>query len=146
MLSPSPSLDGQVNSDVSQCYSSDACQASPILGTFSHVCLGGTFDRLHNGHKMLLSVGSLLATEQLLVGITGSQMLKRKQLAPLILSWRRRSETVECFLCDIGLPKARFCVVELSDPFGPPAVRPEFQCIVSSDEALSVSFAMSSSI
>ncbi|THD24454.1 Phosphopantetheine adenylyltransferase / dephospho-CoA kinase [Fasciola hepatica] len=130
------SVDNQVGSDDSQCYSVDTHRASTVRGTFSHVCLGGTFDRLHNGHKILLSIGGLLATDQLLVGITTAAMLRRKQLAPLILSWDRRSEEVECFLRDIGLDKSRFCVVELNDAFGPPAVRSEFQCIVTSDEVV----------
>ncbi|VDP90087.1 unnamed protein product [Echinostoma caproni] len=107
-----------------------------VQGTYSHVCLGGTFDRLHNGHKILLSVGALLSSEQLLVGITSCAMLGRKQLAPLILSWQKRSDEVQYFLREIGLAKSRFNVVELTDAFGPPAVQSEFQCIVTSDEVL----------
>ena len=35
------------------------------------VALGGTFDHLHAGHKILLSMGAWIAKEKLIVGITG---------------------------------------------------------------------------
>ena len=35
------------------------------------VALGGTFDHLHAGHKILLSMGAWIAQEKLIVGITG---------------------------------------------------------------------------
>lgn len=46
---------------------------------FKTVCLGGTFDRLHSGHKVLLSEAALRATEQLIVGVTDGPMLKSKE-------------------------------------------------------------------
>lgn len=36
------------------------------------VALGGTFDHLHAGHKILLSMGAWIAKEKLIVGVTGS--------------------------------------------------------------------------
>ena len=39
---------------------------------FPVVALGGTFDHLHAGHKILLSMGAWLAREKLIVGITGA--------------------------------------------------------------------------
>lgn len=45
---------------------------------FRTVCLGGTFDRLHNGHKVLLSEAALRTTEKLIVGVTDGPMLKSK--------------------------------------------------------------------
>lgn len=47
---------------------------------FKTVCLGGTFDRIHNGHKVLLSEAALRATEKLIVGVTDHPMLKSKKL------------------------------------------------------------------
>lgn len=36
------------------------------------VALGGTFDHLHAGHKILLSMGAWIARRKLIVGITGA--------------------------------------------------------------------------
>ena len=38
--------------------------------------VGGTFDRLHNAHKVLLSVACILAQEQLVVGVADKDLLK----------------------------------------------------------------------
>jgi pantetheine-phosphate adenylyltransferase len=40
--------------------------------TFPVVALGGTFDHLHAGHKILLSMAALLARRKMIVGITGT--------------------------------------------------------------------------
>lgn len=42
------------------------------------VVLGGTFDRLHCGHKILLTEAVLLARKRLVVGVTDTNMVKCK--------------------------------------------------------------------
>lgn len=42
------------------------------------VVLGGTFDRLHCGHKILLTEAVLLARQRLVVGVTDVNMIKCK--------------------------------------------------------------------
>lgn len=44
--------------------------------SFESVCLGGTFDRLHLGHKVLLSAAVARATEKLVVGVTDGDLIK----------------------------------------------------------------------
>ncbi|KAA3671541.1 phosphopantetheine adenylyltransferase / dephospho-CoA kinase, partial [Paragonimus westermani] len=105
---------------------------------YTDVCLGGTFDRLHNGHKILLSVGALLARKRLLVGVTTDSMLKNKHLAPLILSIGGRCAGIQSFLSTIGFPVSKLEVAELRDAFGPPAYCPEYRCIVASAESVPV--------
>lgn len=46
----------------------------PLLPQYGTVCLGGTFDRLHVGHKILLTQACLMATEKLIVGATHGKM------------------------------------------------------------------------
>lgn len=41
--------------------------------TFPRVAVGGTFDHLHAGHKILLTMTALIATESMVVGVTGIQ-------------------------------------------------------------------------
>lgn len=42
----------------------------------NNVVLGGTFDRLHVGHKILLSEAALRAQKRLVVGVTDVNMIK----------------------------------------------------------------------
>ena len=42
---------------------------------YKKVVLGGTFDRLHNGHKVLLNKAIELASEEIVVGVTDKEMI-----------------------------------------------------------------------
>lgn len=44
--------------------------------SFQNVVLGGTFDRLHVGHKILLSTAAIRTTDRLVVGVTDATMTK----------------------------------------------------------------------
>ncbi|BHF57225.1 hypothetical protein SprV_0100016600 [Sparganum proliferum] len=102
------------------------------------VCLGGTFDQLHNGHRVLLSVAALLAQRRLLVGVTDPSMLQQKVLAPLIQTYDERCRAVADFLRDINCaPEELVSFARLTDPFGPPISDPDFTCIVASPESVS---------
>jgi pantetheine-phosphate adenylyltransferase len=41
---------------------------------FDVVALGGTFDHLHAGHKILLSLGAWIAKRKIIVGVTGTSL------------------------------------------------------------------------
>lgn len=66
--------------DISQPDVFNSSESASDFKIFKTVCLGGTFDRLHNGHKVLLSEAALRATEQLIVGVTDGPMLKSKYI------------------------------------------------------------------
>lgn len=53
----------------------DACRPTDGL-VESNVVLGGTFDRLHMGHKLLLTEAVIRASERLVVGVTDVNMVK----------------------------------------------------------------------
>lgn len=61
-----------------KCLPDDETQT--VLKTYKNVVLGGTFDRLHNGHKVLLSTSSLLCEQKLTVGVTNKDMIKCESL------------------------------------------------------------------
>jgi phosphopantetheine adenylyltransferase len=44
--------------------------AATVLA-FDHVAVGGTFDRLHVGHRLLLAATALVCTGRVYVGVTG---------------------------------------------------------------------------
>lgn len=85
---------------------------SPTPGTMPHatVCLGGTFDHLHPGHKLLLTAGAYLldipergssATCKYIIGITGDELLKNKKDAEFLESWNDRARNVIHFLASV---------------------------------------------
>ncbi|KAL1879208.1 hypothetical protein Daus18300_001787 [Diaporthe australafricana] len=85
---------------------------SPSPGTMPHatVCLGGTFDHLHPGHKLLLTAGAYLldvpergssTTCKYIIGITGDELLKNKKDAQFLESWSDRARNVIHFLATI---------------------------------------------
>jgi len=76
------------------------------------VAVGGTFDNIHAGHKLLLTASALLlqpATNasspplRLIIGITGDELLKNKKYAEYLKSWKQRQDDVVEFLLSILL-------------------------------------------
>ncbi|PNY22168.1 Uncharacterized protein TCAP_07169, partial [Tolypocladium capitatum] len=78
---------------------------------YGTVCLGGTFDHLHPGHKLLLHAAVLLlrvpdadALESggepcvLIVGISGDELLVKKRYAEELQPWDARARSVVAFL------------------------------------------------
>ena len=100
---------------------------------YEHVVLGGTFDRLHPGHKILLSSALLRCSSRLTVGVTGPALLTGKVLPELLQPVSQRIEGVSRFVTEVR-PEVEKNIVEISDPFGPSIVLPELQCIVGSQE------------
>lgn len=50
--------------------------------TYENVVLGGTFDRLHVGHKILLTEAVLRAEKRVVVGVTDDNMVKCEYFCP----------------------------------------------------------------
>jgi len=74
------------------------------------VIVGGTFDHIHAGHKLLLTALALLlqptstaspTPRRLIVGITGDELLKNKKYAEYLKSWKARQDDVVEFLMSI---------------------------------------------
>ena len=82
--------------------------ADAALGRHYSVAVGGTFDHLHAGHKLLLTTTVLVLepaaksetseNRTLIVGITGDELLKKKQFAEVLQSWDQRQVYVRQFL------------------------------------------------
>ncbi|XP_069763334.1 bifunctional coenzyme A synthase isoform X2 [Narcine bancroftii] len=106
------------------------CESIP---NYSDVVLGGTFDRLHCAHKILLSLSCLLTGKRLLIGVADGELLNNKVLKELIEPYQDRVEKVRNFLLDVN-PTIQYELVSLSEPYGPAITDPKLECIVVSDE------------
>ncbi|KAI1147095.1 cytidylyltransferase [Nemania diffusa] len=74
------------------------------------VCLGGTFDHLHPGHKLLLTAAAILLKvpespaaipARFIIGVTGDELLRRKKYAELVQPWDLRVTNVIQFLASL---------------------------------------------
>ncbi|CDH59735.1 nucleotidylyl transferase [Lichtheimia corymbifera JMRC:FSU:9682] len=103
------------------------------LDAFDRVAVGGTFDHLHAGHKILLTMTALLANKSVVVGVTDDVMLQSKKFHDQIESIDQRINNVRAFLDTIrhGLI---FDIVPITDPFGPTITDSTIQALVCSKE------------
>ncbi|KAH0082422.1 hypothetical protein KCU84_g11744, partial [Aureobasidium melanogenum] len=92
---------------------------TPRLSTkeHHHVAVGGTFDHLHIGHKLLLtmtafSVDQTQAKSIITIGITNDELLKNKKYAEQLESWSDRQASVHRFLDAI----LNFAAADVADP------------------------------
>lgn len=83
---------------------------SPGTMPYKKVCLGGTFDHLHPGHKLLLTAGAYVLdipargssdTCTYIIGITGDELLKNKKNASVLEPWDTRARNVIGFLATV---------------------------------------------
>ncbi|KAK3595443.1 hypothetical protein CHS0354_003437 [Potamilus streckersoni] len=104
-----------------------------LIKMYYHTVLGGTFDRLHTGHKVLLSEGALLSQNSLTVGVTVQAMNQKKILHDLIQSIDVRQKAVEEFLTDVK-SCLTYKILPIDDIFGPTVKDSKLECIVVSEE------------
>ncbi|KDR23193.1 bifunctional coenzyme A synthase [Zootermopsis nevadensis] len=128
-----PPHGNNVVSGMAESFSIDGILPNKEFKMYENVVVGGTFDRLHTGHKILLSEAVLRCTRKLTVGVTDTSMLKYKLLWELIEPCSDRMCLLEDFLQDID-PGLQYDIVPIYDPLGPTREDPNFQMIVVSTE------------
>ncbi|KAH8379239.1 hypothetical protein KR009_003827, partial [Drosophila setifemur] len=127
---PTIFLDDTTSSDLSS--QEDTSEA---IKTYPSVVLGGTFDRIHLGHKIFLTQAVLRSRNRLVVGVTTAAMTKGKTLPDLVLPVEERIELLREFLTDID-STLQYEIVPIDDPFGPTQTDPDLDMIVVSAETL----------
>ncbi|GAA5858977.1 hypothetical protein JCM8547_007185 [Rhodosporidiobolus lusitaniae] len=116
-----------------QATEDDAGDQREGKGIYDVVALGGTFDHLHAGHKILLSMACAITQTKLIVGVSGDSLLKNKKYPELLESLEHRIRTVERFI-ELVRPSIAHEVVPLQDVYGPTAHDPSIEALVVSDE------------
>ena len=86
------------------------------LQTYNEVVLGGTFDHIHSGHRLLLAVASLLCEERITIGLSDGPLLQRKFLKELIEPFQERRKKLQDFLNDVkpGMSFISFIIFEIT--------------------------------
>jgi len=103
---------------------------------YDWAAIGGTFDRLHKGHKTLLRRAFELG-EKVLIGLTTTEMVKHKPDWENIASYEEREAELEKWLDSEGYI-GRYIIRPLHDVYGPSITMPELQLIVVSEETCPV--------
>ena len=99
------------------------------------VCIGGTFNILHRGHKRLIDTALELTGKngRLFIGLTTGLMLSSKKNP--VKSFSERKECIERYISDKGF-QGELKIIPIDDPFGP-TLSEDFDIIVVSPETLS---------
>ncbi|KAH9297568.1 hypothetical protein KI387_029250 [Taxus chinensis] len=113
----------------------EASEVQSLSNSYDVVVLGGTFDRLHDGHRRLLKAAAELARVRVVVGVCTGPMLGNKELADLIEPVEKRIEAVERYIKSIK-PGLLVQVEPITDPYGPSIVDRDLEAIIVSEETL----------
>ncbi|KAF9349141.1 hypothetical protein BGX26_012525 [Mortierella sp. AD094] len=104
-------------------------------GEYRDVALGGTFDHLHAGHKILLSMTAWVTSHRVVCGVTDDSMLKTKKFKEYMEPLHKRVEDVEKFLRTFKRDLI-YEVVPIHDIYGPTITDDKLQALMVSKETL----------
>lgn len=112
---------------------------TPDFSSFLHqqfavAAVGGTFDHLHDGHKILLLMAAFVTKKHLIVGVTGPQMLLKKKYADAMESIQKRIKAVTAFLQQILPSLVTFAIYQIDDVCGPTGFVKDIDALVISEE------------
>lgn len=109
---------------------------STSVNQYGTVACGGTFDHLHDGHKILLSMTLFLASKKVIIGVTGPKLLTKKKFQEVLESYERREKNVKDFFKHIlASPSIEFDYYEINDVCGPTGFVRDIDALVVSGES-----------
>eukprot|EP01084_Bolivina_argentea_P032241 59629_1 len=89
-----------------------------ILNKYKQSVFGGTFDHLHSGHKVLITIACLIASNILYIGLSIDKLLAKKKYSHMLQSFDKRKEILINFISFIK-PDLKVIIEELNDIYGP---------------------------
>lgn len=96
--------------------------------------MGGTFDHLHEGHKLLLKT-ALSISEKVEIGLTSQDLLKNKQYYSELESFEKRKENLIKFLGSFSdLKSVKIVEIKNWDDMDKYAQDPSYEGLVVSQE------------
>ncbi|HLE74549.1 MAG TPA: phosphopantetheine adenylyltransferase [Candidatus Bathyarchaeia archaeon] len=105
---------------------------------FRKVAVGGTFDELHKGHKVLLMKAFEIG-ERVVVGLCTDEFAEKLGKPHITAPYEERLKELKAFLNNLGL-LGRAEIIPLNDPFGPTLAESCIEALVVSEETRPTAF------
>ncbi len=102
------------------------------MGELKKVAVGGTFDELHRGHKVLL-MKAFESGEHVLIGLCSDEFVKKLNKPHITASYEERLRELKRFLNKFGVSE-RAEIIPLNEPYGPSATDGTIDGLVVSQE------------
>jgi cytidyltransferase-like protein len=99
---------------------------------FRTVAVGGTFDELHKGHKILL-LKAFEIGERVMIGLCTDEFAEKLSKPHVTATYEARLKELKAFLNNLGLSE-RAEIIPLNDPFGPTLAESYIEALVVSEE------------
>jgi len=84
---------------------------------FRKVAVGGTFDELHRGHKVLITKAFEIG-DRVLIGLCSDEFVKKLGKPHVTASYAERLKELKTFLVNLNVSE-RAEIILLNDPYGP---------------------------
>ena len=98
--------------------------------------LGGTFDHLHDGHRLLLNTAFRMG-KKVAIGLTTDEMLQSKENKDVIESYEQRKQHILEYVESINPEYSKNCIFEpLSDTLGSAGTDDNLEVHISSEETV----------
>jgi cytidyltransferase-like protein len=102
------------------------------MGELRKVAVGGTFDELHRGHKVLL-MKAFEVGEHVLIGLCTDDFVKKLAKPHITASYDERLKELRKFLSDLGVYR-KAEIIPLNEPYGPSSTDGTIEGLVVSQE------------
>ncbi|MHA1728790.1 MAG: pantetheine-phosphate adenylyltransferase [Promethearchaeota archaeon] len=104
--------------------------------TYNLCGLGGTFDKLHDGHRLLLRTAFKFG-KSVVIGLTAEEMLKNKELKDKIESYKVRKKNILNYVKKLDPEYLNRCyIVPLRNSSGSAATDENIDVHISSEETI----------
>ena len=101
---------------------------------FNRIAVGGTFDKLHRGHKTLLDKAFEIG-DKVIIGLSSDDFVLKMNKPHETAQYSERRKELEAYLEELGLMK-RAEIVILNDSYGLTLSDKDLQILVVSEETL----------
>ena len=111
--------------------------SNPRKNQFNHAVIGGTFDKLHQGHTLLIKTACTIA-KTVSIGLTSTEYLKKypKKYSEKLYSYDHRLNQLVNFIQSLS-PEFNFFIFPIDHPWDNFSIKgPDLDCIIVSEETL----------